>query len=67
MRNALDKIDLKQSKEAISKQVANIQNIAKKGMADGRSKDMHNTKIFVKDINQIGRKRVFYRWSEILG
>ncbi|WP_244175769.1 AHH domain-containing protein, partial [Xenorhabdus vietnamensis] len=35
MRNALDRIDLKQSKEAISKQVANIQDIAKKGMMDG--------------------------------
>ncbi|CDL81102.1 RHS family protein [Xenorhabdus miraniensis] len=70
MRNALDRIDLKQSKEAISKQVANIQDIAKKGMMDGniiRSKDMYNTKIFGKDVNQIGRKRVFERWSKILG
>ncbi|WP_415668749.1 AHH domain-containing protein, partial [Xenorhabdus nematophila] len=70
VRNALDRIDLKQSKEAISKQVANIQDIAKKGMMDGniiRSKDMYNTKIFGKDVNQIGRQRVFERWSKILG
>ncbi|CDH07160.1 putative Rhs family protein [Xenorhabdus bovienii str. oregonense] len=70
VRNALDKIDLKQSKEAISKQVASIQDIAKKGMMDGniiRSKDMYNTKIFGKDVNQIGRQRVFNLWSKILG
>ncbi|WP_391528354.1 AHH domain-containing protein [Photorhabdus akhurstii] len=30
--NALDKINLNQSTDAISKQVANIQNMAKKGM-----------------------------------
>ncbi|WP_387493096.1 AHH domain-containing protein [Photorhabdus sp. RM96S] len=30
IRNALDKINLNQSTDAISKQVANIQNIAKK-------------------------------------
>lgn len=70
IRNALDRIDLKQSKEVISQQVANIQDIAKKGIMDGniiRSKDMYNTKIFGKDVSQIGRQRVFNCWSKILG
>ncbi|WP_264484595.1 AHH domain-containing protein [Proteus sp. NMG38-2] len=70
IRNALDRIELKQSKEVISQQVANIQDIAKKGIMDGniiRSKDMYNTKIFGKDVSQIGRQRVFACWSKILG
>lgn len=39
-------------------------------MMDGniiRSKDMYNKKIFGKDVNQIGKQRVFDRWSKILG
>ncbi|WP_181150285.1 AHH domain-containing protein [Photorhabdus hindustanensis] len=53
-RNALDKINLNQSTDTISKQVANIQNIAKKGMENGniiKSKDRYNTNIQRKDVN----------------
>lgn len=54
IRNALDKINLNQSTDAISKQVANIKNIAKKDMENGniiKSKDMYNTNIQRKDVN----------------
>ncbi|MDB6375303.1 hypothetical protein [Photorhabdus bodei] len=54
IRNALDKINLNQSTDAISKQVANIQNITKKDMGNGniiRSKEMYNTNIQGKDVN----------------
>nr|WP_201447535.1 hypothetical protein [Photorhabdus akhurstii] len=53
-RNALDKINLNQSTDTISKQVANIQNIAKKDMENGniiKSKDRYNTNIQRKDVN----------------
>ncbi|RAX06400.1 hypothetical protein CKY02_22785 [Photorhabdus bodei] len=54
IRNALDKMNLNQSTDTISKQVANIQNIAKKGMENGniiKSKDRYNTNIQRKDVN----------------
>ncbi len=54
IRNALDKINLNQSTDAISKQIANIQNITKKDMGNGniiRSKDRYNTNIQGKDVN----------------
>ncbi|MCC8376104.1 hypothetical protein J8V17_19535 [Photorhabdus bodei] len=54
IKNTLDKINLNQSTDAISKQVANIQNITKKDMGNGniiRSKEMYNTNIQGKDVN----------------
>lgn len=69
IKNALDKIDLRQSKDAISKQVSEIQNAATKGMMNGvpiRSKDMWNADILGKDIGKVGRQRVFDLWTDIL-
>ncbi|MEK9495108.1 AHH domain-containing protein [Photorhabdus sp. P32] len=52
--NALDTINLNQSIDAISKQVAHIQNIAKKDMENGniiKPKDRYNTNIQGKNVN----------------
>ncbi len=54
MKNTLDKINLHQSINTISKQVTHIQIIAKKDMANGniiKSKDRYNTNIQGEDVN----------------
>ncbi len=64
IKNALDKIDLNQSVTEISKQVANIQNLAKKGMMNGtpiRAKDIWKGK------SKIGNKIALDMWNKILG
>ncbi len=64
IKNALDKIDLNQSVNEISKQVADIQNLAKKGMMNGtpiRAKDISKGKA------QIGNQRALEMWNKILG
>ncbi|QXF34504.1 hypothetical protein CE143_16100 [Photorhabdus luminescens] len=64
IKNALDKIDLNQSVNEISKQVADIQNLAKKGMMNGtpiRAKDISKGK------TKIGNQRALEMWNKILG
>ncbi|MGJ0639003.1 AHH domain-containing protein [Xenorhabdus bovienii] len=64
VENALDKIDLKQSKDAIAKQVADIQDMAKKGMMNGtpiRAKDIWKGK------SKVGNERALKMWNKILG
>ncbi|MCW7551009.1 hypothetical protein OO184_24600 [Photorhabdus sp. APURE] len=54
IRNALDKINLNQSTDAISKQVTHIKNIAKKDMENSniiKPQNMYNTHIQGKDVN----------------
>ncbi len=64
IKNALDKINLNQSVNEISKQVADIQNLAKKGIMNG-------TPIRAKDISKgkakIGNQRALEMWNKILG
>ncbi|PEH84266.1 AHH domain-containing protein [Burkholderia gladioli] len=62
VKDALDKIDLNQSNSEIAKQVADIQNVAKKGMQDGypiRPLDMDPAG------GQAGNSRVYNMWSGI--
>ncbi|MET2901614.1 AHH domain-containing protein [Vibrio rotiferianus] len=69
IKNALDKIDTSQSKEALLEEVSNLQKTAQKNMSAGmpiRGNDMWNKKIFGKDKYSIGNKRVFELWSKIL-
>ncbi|OTA15308.1 hypothetical protein Xbed_03598 [Xenorhabdus beddingii] len=64
VKNALDKIDLGQSKDAIAKQVADIQNTAKKAMTNGtpiRAKDIRKGK------SKLGNERALEMWNKILG
>ncbi|MEQ1963126.1 AHH domain-containing protein [Xenorhabdus khoisanae] len=64
IKNALDKIDLNQSVAGISKQVADIQNLAKKGMMNGtpiRAKDIWKGK------SKIGNQIALDMWNKILG
>ena len=70
VRDALDRVDLNQSVDEVSRQVTIIQNKASRGMMSGvpiRSKDMYNADIFGRDITQIGRQRVYSLWTDILG
>ncbi|WP_380184779.1 RHS repeat-associated core domain-containing protein [Kalamiella sp. sgz302252] len=69
IRDALDGINLDQSKQGIARDIANLQNKARTGMLNGfplRSKDMYNSDIFGKDLGQIGREKVYNLWSDIL-
>ncbi|MFD0708816.1 hypothetical protein C6H64_14560 [Photorhabdus luminescens] len=58
------KIDLNQSVNKISKQVADIQNLAKKGMMNGTS---ISTKDSSKRKAKIGNQRALEMWNKILG
>ncbi|MCW7764663.1 AHH domain-containing protein [Photorhabdus sp. JAR] len=54
IKNALDKINLNQSINTISKQVTHIKNIAKKDMENSniiKPQNMYNTHIQGKDVN----------------
>ncbi|WP_234005226.1 RHS repeat-associated core domain-containing protein, partial [Cronobacter malonaticus] len=67
--DALNRIDLNQSKKAIAQQVNDIQNTARKAMENGtpiRSKDMYNRDIFGPDTEKLGRERVYNLWTDIL-
>ena len=69
VRDALDKINLNNSPDDIAKEVSRIQEAARRGLQNGtpiRSKDMFNSTIFGKDINGIGRAKVYDLWSKIL-
>ncbi|RAX07016.1 AHH domain-containing protein [Photorhabdus bodei] len=64
IKNALDKIDLNQSVNEISKQVANIQNLAKKGMMNETPIRAKNTS---KGKTKIGSQRALEMWNKTLG
>lgn len=68
IEDALNKIDLSQSDDAILKGVNKAQEIAKKNMQNGtpiRAKDMWNENIFGKDTQGVGNERVYNLWTGI--
>lgn len=68
IRDALDKIDLKQLKNSIAQEVNYIQSKARQQLMNGlplRSKDMFNSDVFGKKFEQVGRQRIYNLWSKV--